>query len=1236
MEYSTLNEVPDDCELVYMISDNEGKFHKFLAGNFYDTNKYICKTYNNSHNVDEVIRKHKPCKPYFDIDYVLLRNEDAKARNIFDAVIDSIVEASRIFSVAKLPLKATRVYEDIIIGDATRFINNGINIKMSYHIIIKNIMLTSSVEASKFCDLVISCFAGRYPDYTPCFDKQVYRANHCFRTMMSVKNGDKNSSFKAVKKYMNWQQNYQQTLVTLDHERLLDPSKSLPVFSFMDIFGDDEIVDEAVATPKQVTHKLLNISVAEVYDALLRAKLKQFSFDIMTPRYDYFEGNGRIHLKRINPRDSIKCPLPLCQREHENENMYLNVVRSNGLSFLITAHCYRHMEMLYNANNTNSPVLPANMEEDKDEDKVPKSLDFYIIGYYNIITKCIEKSAASIDYFIDAIDPEEVIPKVSDQDIQSIKMRWRYLMKKRMQIIEDIKNNETFSDIIEKNDDVFDPFIVKRTNIRTIENVTNEEADLRMKKLMNEFVNKYGDDIHNISEVTLIYEFDKYLQSFKEDQLSAKELMREANVTEQLLSRTKYSTVEYDMDVSSATFENLHELFNEDKVENEFEIKYINEPIMPSFLVDPANKDVSMFYVSSETGTGKSRAIEEYVKANPNASVCITVPRITLAFKYWFELSQYGFQTHVHKSNTLSANLDKCDRVIVVLNSLWAIEIRKKYDLFVIDELIAMYSQLTSIGNRLNTCVATLETVLKTAVRVVILEAHLTYRAIEPFLDMTFLKKYNQQLLINNYNRGAAHNHVWHIVKSDRDFILILLRLLKEDKRFAICCTSKTMVDSLELFIKLYAPEKRVCTITGETPKKTKAFYIEHLDELLLDKVCVIYNTVVTVGVSSTIEDVDAVLAYSNNNCVLPETHIQQSFRLRTCKTIYIRMGVLPNIMRPETIESLMSYICTYLDASNREISTPYRFDFELKQKVFLKCAAFKMLFTNQLIINQSCKAPDERMLTLIRMTGAKIVKVPPQENIPEFEIDKDFKMSDIRKILKAERMLDVAAAFNSLTEDDNLYETSRKLIENHKYETTINRELFAKLQALRMKHIYSFEGEVDTNIVHKYLFTESTINIYKTSKMFFSCSSYNEFLAVQLQDAFLKNTIATIIKFEDQVMHRHSTYAHSVLLVESLNELDIYNPLECKNKLCDVCTPEIDMIVKKAQDLLPIKKSNERAKVTHNTLTLNRILNPYGMLLKSNKTNNFKTFTLNPKFNYITDKDFINIDKPHIVCNLT
>jgi len=275
--------------------------------------------------------------------------------------------------------------------------------------------------------------------------------------------------------------------------------------------------------------------------------------------------------------------------------------------------------------------------------------------------------------------------------------------------------------------------------------------------------------------------------------------------------------------------------------------------------------DSNTVYVCSDPGTSKSKNIVEYAKSNLSKSILIIIPRRTLAISYYAQLRGYGFKTHVHDT-VKKAQLHEHSRVICVVNSIHAINIEISYDVVVIDELVSIFAQLPSTGNRLNDCVAKLDHLIRHCAKLLVLDAHLSYLSIEPIMELRFMKPGDQTLVINNYLTGK--NQVWNVTTLDHEFMSELVRQCRDGNKVIVCLTAKSMVNAIKQFLENMAPNRRVIEITGETPKLAKANFIENLDQLLEDGYVLLYNTAITVGVSSLVP-VDSVFMYNNNQSVL-------------------------------------------------------------------------------------------------------------------------------------------------------------------------------------------------------------------------------------------------------------------------------------------------------------------------------------------------------------------------------
>ena len=218
-------------------------------------------------------------------------------------------------------------------------------------------------------------------------------------------------------------------------------------------------------------------------------------------------------------------------------------------------------------------------------------------------------------------------------------------------------------------------------------------------------------------------------------------------------------------------------IFNDYKIgpvkEPKLNVMHIDKHVVGDYL---NYIDSRVIYVCSETGTGKTESIIDYAIKNPDKSIAIIVPRILLGVQYMMKLSN-TFKCHFMKS--LSVDFEKCDRVLCVTNSIHKIKLMS-YDLLVIDELVSSYLQFSSInGDCLEKGANTLMYLLKSAKRVVIIDAHMTNLELWPFMEATAsgpgdrIKSIDKLGYLKHYKKDTSAVTIDHeqIMKEIRDNI---------------------------------------------------------------------------------------------------------------------------------------------------------------------------------------------------------------------------------------------------------------------------------------------------------------------------------------------------------------------------------------------------------------------------------------------------------------------------------
>lgn len=134
----------------------------------------------------EVIREHYASKLYFDLEYQIEHNRNARPEEMIDALIAAIAEICKLSSLS-------RTEGDVIELDSTR------DKKFSRHLIFQNIAFHDNVQAGDFVRRAVEMVAEKNTDLimvkkssgevVPFVDLGVYTKNRCFRIVGSSKFG---------------------------------------------------------------------------------------------------------------------------------------------------------------------------------------------------------------------------------------------------------------------------------------------------------------------------------------------------------------------------------------------------------------------------------------------------------------------------------------------------------------------------------------------------------------------------------------------------------------------------------------------------------------------------------------------------------------------------------------------------------------------------------------------------------------------------------------------------------------------------------------------------------------------------------------------------------------------------------------------------------------------------------------------------------------------------------------
>ena len=685
--YSRLNDIPLDCEIVFRIV-GKNTYSRYIAGDFAETILKVQKICESEEiEVHEVIRVGKPVKPYFDAEYyVKLKDFTEKKRlEVLSKLTECIIKASETVTYMIDSTAPIITGRDLIIGNGTREVEESKEgeedknrfVKVSYHIINACFMLSDLANMRFFYSLVASYF--ELGDASNYFDCRVYDDNSNFRLLVTPKLGDVSSRFS-----LNVNQHYESVEGEED-----DYSGG-----YYDDFVEKKFEENPDLRPHNIENKYeYNINKHNFEDREdnededdERDFMEKYTENELL---DVFDENSDRNINSINDLDNIakySCDVP-----YGRTGVFINWTDDLEPSIVTYNHDDLPVVKLVEPDNE-MKTKKMNTSEATDKD-------------WNNVNLLMEKlSEDSSKYNICDLKAYEIVPSEIGKIVKLRRKEKGVIIK--CNICKRGHENENISILLtELSENIY------TVSINCFRKKTNQKIDklgifsAELNKMIKPGINFGVEECNRVLE-------NSFVPKIEEEDI--KLLCEKHNYMIRVLyKKLRYHDIKHDIVMPKLV---VH------RINHRYICDYMNEYTERTLLIN------------SETGTGKSESAVKWAQKNPKKSALFIIPRKTLGDEYMGRLKGYNFFTHVGENRT---TIEDKTRVICVINSIARIK-QISFDLIVLDELFGILSQLPSIGAGLSAAIASLEFLLKTAKRVVIMDANLDFRSIEPFHEIIF------------------------------------------------------------------------------------------------------------------------------------------------------------------------------------------------------------------------------------------------------------------------------------------------------------------------------------------------------------------------------------------------------------------------------------------------------------------------------------------------------------------
>lgn len=358
--------------------------------------------------------------------------------------------------------------------------------------------------------------------------------------------------------------------------------------------------------------------------------------------------------------------------------------------------------------------------------------------------------------------------------------------------------------------------------------------------------------------------------------------------------------------------------------------KIINKnKLDPSDFIDIL--DSRLITVQSEKGTGKTKNLLDAMFQNNNITdikekkILFVSSRRTFGIKLLSDLKQYGFELYSEIKDYYINN----SKIICQIDSLLRIDL-EYFDYIIVDECESLARYMTSIhfikNNKAGLIVNTFEFLLSEAKHIYIMDADLSDRCMNYYLDTIKVDYKDIRILINDYKYYSDYTIRY------MKYAIWLDDIIKKVKTCKLCIPMASNNKAKDLYTKLTNdfPKKRILLIHKETEDKEKMNILLEVNTIWTHYDVVIYTPSVCMGVSFDIPNYfDYIYAYGCAESLGSQEFCQMIHRVRTPTNKVINLTLdnfkdydLDDMIDYKDVENILcnDYYLTYYDLYNNII----------------------------------------------------------------------------------------------------------------------------------------------------------------------------------------------------------------------------------------------------------------------------------------------------------------------------
>ena len=474
-------------------------------------------------------------------------------------------------------------------------------------------------------------------------------------------------------------------------------------------------------------------------------------------------------------------------------------------------------------------------------------------------------------------------------------------------------------------------------------------------------------------------------------------------VEKPFIKKTQYQIIEQVID--DFKNRNNHEITSFESLPNKL---IYDEPTMREY-----NADAEVIAILSQMGVGKTQSLKNFYNKNYKDKKVVFV-----SFRRTFSNSvgRIFDDFKVYSDITDEITLEKYNKLIIQVESLYKLHISEKPDLLILDEVESILSQFTSnLHKSLNTSFAVFSWLVKYSKKIIIMDANLTERTYNIIQNLRPIALDKIHLHWNTYKK--ASNNKYLVTNIHKDWLNQIILALKEDNKIVIATNNKTEADSLyEMLSKLYV-NKKISIYTSNTPDSIKKLHFSNVNKYWMVDI-LIYSPCVSAGISFTEKHFDKIFMYMTDSSCDVESCRQMCARVRNIESnlYYICFKSGGESLLPTKVEDIKQLIKSRKSLDLFDIPST-NIEFQLTdsgQIEYYESPYFNLWINNISIVNLSKNNFIKRYLMQLFDSGATISMLKTNSDSAIESVFKDVKNQIIQtkqdNIINAEVIDDIMA----------------------------------------------------------------------------------------------------------------------------------------------------------------------------------------------------------------------------------